>query len=117
MERQIQCPGRVQGQEEEGSPRVEAASLGGSGKAYSVVAQVVDGIVGPEEDIPEDPQGLAVLGGQVGGLDSHGAVAVVLLNTERQHSFICSHMSWALLSSEPWAGSTSAELREPGSLP
>lgn len=117
MERQIQCPRRVQGQEEEGSPRVEAASLGSSGKAHPVVAQVVDGIVGPEEDIPEDPQGLAVLGGQVGGLDSHGAVVVVLLNTERQHSFICSHMSWVLLSSEPRTGSPCTELREPGSLP
>lgn len=63
-------------------------SLGGSGKAHPVVANVEDGIVGPEEDAPEDPQGLATAGGQVGGLDRNGANAISLHNTEGQRSFL-----------------------------
>lgn len=49
------------------------------GEAHLVVAHVVDGVVGPQEDVAEDPQRLPVLGGQVGGLDPDGAVAAVAL--------------------------------------
>lgn len=103
-------------QKEEGGPGVQALGLGSSGKAHPVVSHVVDGIVGPEEDIAEDPKGLAILGGQVSGLDPHGAVAIVLHSTEEQHSFIRSHMDRALLSQKPQTRVTITEMSETGSL-
>lgn len=62
------------------------ASLDGSGEAHPVIAHVEDGVVRPEEDIPEDPDGLAILRGQIGGLKAHHAVAILLFNREREHS-------------------------------
>lgn len=76
--------------EGKGDPGVQGLSLGSGGEAHPVVAQVEDGIVGPEEDVPEDPQGLAILGGHVGGLDPHHAEAVLLHNTEERRSDTCS---------------------------
>lgn len=111
-------PCSLGGPEGEGSPGVQALSLDGGGKAHPVVAQVIDGVVGPEEDVPKDPQGLAILGGHVGGLDPQHAKAVVVLhNTEGQHSFIRSHSDGALLGPEPQASSTDAETGEPKFLP
>lgn len=55
----------MRGREEEESSGGQALSLGGSGETHPVVAHAVDRIVGPEEDVPEDSQGLAILGGQV----------------------------------------------------
>ena len=86
--------------EEEGSPGLQALSLGGSGAAHPAVANVKDGVVRPEEDNPKNPQGLATAGGQVGGLDPQGTNAIFLHNTEGQRSFIGSHMDRALLSPE-----------------
>lgn len=47
-------PCSLGGPEGEGSPGVQALSLDGGGKAHPVVAQVIDGVVGPEEDVPKD---------------------------------------------------------------
>ena len=44
-----------------------------------VVAAVVDGVVLSEEHVPKDPQGLAVMRGQVCGADVHGAELVSIL--------------------------------------
>ena len=100
--------------EEEGSPGIQALSLGGNGKAHPLVANVEDGIVGPEEDVPEDPQGLATARGQVGGLDSNGTNVISL---HRRVAHIHSCMDRALLSPEPQAGSTNAEMSKPDVLP
>lgn len=79
-------------QEEGKGPGIWAPALGGSGKAHPVVPHVVDRVVGPEEDVPEDPQGLAILGGQVGGLHTQVAVAIGLRDRRQVglfiHSFI-----------------------------
>lgn len=107
----------MRGREEEESSGGQALSLGGSGETHPVVAHAVDRIVGPEEDVPEDSQGLAILGGQVGGFDPHSAVAIVLHNTTGQHSFIHSLVARALLSPEPPARGTNAEMNETGALP
>lgn len=69
---------RVGHLEEEGSPGVQALGLSGNGEAHPLVADVEDGIVGAEEDVPEDPQRLATARGQVGGLDSNGTNAISL---------------------------------------
>lgn len=87
-------------------PGVQALSLGGRGEAHPVVANVENGIVGPEEDASEDPQGLATAGGQVGGLDPNGANAISLHDTEGWRSFIGSHGDRALFSPEPQARSS-----------
>lgn len=72
-----------------------ATRLGERSEAHPVVGHVEDGVVGPEEDISEDPQWLAILGGHVGGLESQHALAVCLLNTEREYLFICTGVTWA----------------------
>lgn len=65
------------------------ASLDSSGKTHPLVAHVKDGVVRPEEDIPKDPDGLAIFRGQRGALKAHHAVAILLFH-RRQHSLTCS---------------------------
>lgn len=50
-----------------------------------VVCAVVDGVVLHEEYISQNPQGLSVLGRQVGGGDPHGTDLVVLDREENTH--------------------------------
>ena len=50
-----------------------------------VVCAVVDGVVLHEEYISQNPQGLSVLGRQVGGGDPHGTDLVVLDREENMH--------------------------------
>lgn len=53
-------------------------SLGRVGKAHPVAGHVVDRVIFLEEDISQNPQGLPIGGGQVSGLNSKPAVAIVL---------------------------------------
>lgn len=41
---------------------------------------IIDRVVLPEEDISKDPEGLSILGRQIGGLNPNGAVAIILGN-------------------------------------
>lgn len=52
--------------------------LGRQGEAHAVVGHVKDGVIFPEENVSQDPEGLPVQGGQVGDLDAQGAVAIAL---------------------------------------
>lgn len=51
---QREPPVAWEAQREKGARGIQALSLGGCGKAHPVVAQVIDGVVGPEEDVPKD---------------------------------------------------------------
>lgn len=53
-------------------------SLGREGKAHPVVGHVEDRVILLEEDVSQNPQGLPSGGGEVSGLNSKPAVAVVL---------------------------------------
>ena len=48
------------------------------GEADAVVSHVKDGVILLEEDVPQDPERLPILGRQVGGLNPNSAVTVVL---------------------------------------
>lgn len=53
--------------------------LSSSGESNAVVLSVVDGVILPQEHISQNPQGLAVLGRQVGTHDAAGAVLLSVL--------------------------------------
>jgi hypothetical protein len=66
------------------------SSLDRRGKAHPVIAHVEDSIVRPEEDIPEDPEGLATLSVQGEALQTHHAGAFLLFNRKTfTHLFTC----------------------------
>ena len=66
------------------NPKVEWLSLGSSGKAHAVVGAVIHRVVRPEEYISQNPQGLSILRGQVGGGDANAASISILVQTDNK---------------------------------